>query len=113
MGKQNTTNKHEIMVTVDEVRNILSEAHISAEVEQNISRHFIEVTIEWGDWKHDHGHLKYLMQQHGMTHMKEEILEEYGSDCYSARHIFGEDHFVQKVSKLFRRMKPLKVEANR
>ena len=62
MEKQNKkaiTNTHEIMVTVDEVRNILSEAHISAEVEQNISRHFIEVTIEWGDWKHDHGRKKY------------------------------------------------------
>ena len=41
------------------------------------------------------------MQQQGLTHVNEELLEEDGSDCYSAKHTFGEDHFVEGARKLF------------
>ena len=89
------------MVTVSEIEKILNGAGISGEVEQGTIPHLVIVTINWGDWKHDHGYLKYLMQQQGLTHIKEELLEEDGSDCYSARHTFGEDHFVESARKLF------------
>ena len=89
------------MVTVSEIQKILNDAGISGEVEQDSIPYLVAVTIYWGDWKHDHGYLKYLMQQHGLTLVKEELLEEDGSDCYSAKHIFGEDHFVKGARQLF------------
>ena len=64
------------MVTVSEIQKILNDAGISGEVEQGLIPQLIAVTIYWGDWKHDHGYLKYLMQQQGLTHVKEELLEE-------------------------------------
>ena len=89
------------MIEIDKIEKIINDAGISAEVEQEIHSCLVEVTIYWGDWKHDHGYLEYLMQQQGLSHVREELLEEDGSDCYSAKHIFGEKNFVEDVRKLF------------
>lgn len=89
------------MVTVSEIKKILDDAGISGDVEQCSIPYLVAVTIYWGDWKHDHGYLKYLMEQQGLTQVKEELIEENGSDCYSSTHIFGEDHFVEGARKLF------------
>jgi len=48
----------------------------------------ISILIEWGDWKHEHGYLRYLMQKNGFTETDEKVTEEDGSDCYSAIHTF-------------------------
>lgn len=48
----------------------------------------VSVLIEWGDWKHEHAYLRYLMQQNGFTETDENVTEEDGSDCYSAIHTF-------------------------
>ncbi len=90
------------MITVNEIQKIIHDAGISGEVEQGLIPCLVEITIYWGDWKHDHGYLKYLMEQQGLAHVKEEMLEEDGSDCYSAKHIFGEKHFVEGARRLFK-----------
>ena len=49
----------------------------------------ISVEIRWGDWKHDHLRFDYLMQN--VLHAKRcesVVVEEDGSDCYSAIHIY-------------------------
>ena len=62
------------MVTVSEVEKIINEAGIvSSDVEQGFLPSLIEVTIHWGDWKHDHLYLKHLLQEKGLTHIKEEL----------------------------------------
>ena len=48
----------------------------------------INVSISWGDWKHDHGRAKWLMHELGATYVGSEETEENGSDCYSAVHTF-------------------------
>ena len=48
----------------------------------------IGISIEWGDWKHDHLYLKYKMEQKGFVQIDEILTEENGSDCYSALHIY-------------------------
>lgn len=48
-----------------------------------------KVYIEWGDWKHDHAHLDYVMQQEGFHKFGERLTEENGSDCYSSVHYFS------------------------
>jgi len=48
----------------------------------------IVIPISWGDWKHSHGYLDYLMGQLGYKCINEKITEEDGSDCYSADHYY-------------------------
>ena len=48
----------------------------------------VYIELEWGDWKHDHLSLKWLMEENGFTQAGEEVTEEDGSDCYSAIHTF-------------------------
>ena len=54
----------------------------------------IVVTIEWGDWKHEHGYLKYIMAEIGFQHISSNTIESEGSDCYSAEHRFKNISFV-------------------
>lgn len=69
------------------VTRILEEGKLFAEVDATPDGEII-VLIEWGDWKHEHGYLRCLMQQNGFTETAENVTEENGSDCYSAIHIF-------------------------
>lgn len=69
------------------VTRILEEGKLFAEVDATPDGKII-VLIEWGDWKHEHGYLRCLMQQNGFTETAENVTEENGSDCYSAIHIF-------------------------
>ena len=49
----------------------------------------IAVEITWGDWKHDHGFVDYLLRTiFGFKKVDEEITEEDGSDTYSSIHYF-------------------------
>lgn len=48
----------------------------------------IEVNVEWGDWKHDHSYLDYIMKNNGYSLKSEIVTEEDGSDCYSSVHLF-------------------------
>ncbi len=48
--------------------------------------------IDWGDWKHEHGMLKYLLtrfmyENHIKGDLDQVITDEDGSDTYSADHI--------------------------
>jgi len=48
----------------------------------------VTVSISWGDWKHDHGFVKWLCKEHGGLLISSTVTEEDGSDCYSAEHLF-------------------------
>lgn len=58
----------------------------------------IEVDVEWGDWKHEHRRLDYLIYDIVYEYNKdlvsnfykiiEQITDEDGSDTYSAVHIY-------------------------
>ena len=57
---------------------------------------WIEINISWGDWKHEHLRLDYLIMDilyeynpklaYNCSKVDEEITEEDGSDTYSAIH---------------------------
>ena len=52
---------------------------------------FAETEIHWGDWKHDHLRLKWLVEEfaekNGLRCMiATQVTEEDGSDTYSAIH---------------------------
>jgi hypothetical protein len=73
-------------MNVQEIQKYLQDHKIYAEVwEQNDQ---VVVSIEWGDWKHDHLYCVHLMKEKGYDHTWERVTEEDGSDCYSAEHFF-------------------------
>lgn len=48
----------------------------------------IAISVSWGDWKHSHLTLDYLMRQLGYILIEEEETEENGDDCYSSIHYY-------------------------
>lgn len=50
----------------------------------------VDIHVIWGDWKHQHGYLDYVMKQNGFLLLKKVTTEEDGSDCYSATHTYIE-----------------------
>lgn len=48
----------------------------------------IIVSIDWGDWKHDHIWCRTAMGYIGYKEVGGQVTEENGSDCYSAEHYF-------------------------
>lgn len=49
----------------------------------------IEITVEDGDWKHDHLRLKTIMAKNGFFHFGRDMKgEDPGDDSYSAIHYF-------------------------
>ena len=46
------------------------------------------ISVEWGDWKHDHKYLEYLMGELDYILVNEKITNADGSDCYSADHYY-------------------------
>ena len=88
MATKTITNKK--APTVEQVYTMLKNNHLSGEVyNHDCSENIIAVHIEWGDWKHSHARLKWLMNElFPCETYKNEVTEEDGSDCYSAIHYF-------------------------
>ena len=53
--------------------------------------------IEWGDWKHDHHYLDYVMAELGYSVYKVDVTEEDGSDCYSALHYYRYENVENRI----------------
>lgn len=69
------------------IQRYLSDNGVYAEVYIDRNK-FINVLISWGDWKHEHMWATTLMHFLGYKQHKEIVIEEDGSDCYSARHTY-------------------------
>jgi len=74
------------MDKVQEIQKYLKENDIYAEVSECDNQ--VVVSIDWGDWKHDHKRCDYLMAKKNYLCVQEEITAEDGSDCYSADHYY-------------------------
>ena len=48
----------------------------------------VEVSVEDGDWKHEHLVLRRLMESNGFTFLGHEITGNTDEDCYSAVHTY-------------------------
>ena len=58
-----------------------------------------DVSIHWGDWKHDHLYCDELMSNLGFDYDGEDVTDEDGSDCFSAiRHYRYEDNWRKLLS---------------
>lgn len=48
----------------------------------------VKVDISWGDWKHEHGWARNLMEYINYLQINVDVTEEDGSDTYSAVHTY-------------------------
>ena len=48
----------------------------------------VEISVDCGDWKHDHLYLDHMMMENGYILVAKEVTEEDGGDAYSAVHTF-------------------------
>ena len=73
----------------EKVYNLMKENHLHGEIIEEMENK-IAVEICWGDWKHDHLRLKWLMEEtfKDLKKVDSYTTEEDGSDCYSAIHYF-------------------------
>lgn len=77
---------------VEKLNAYLKENNFSHSVWQGGKENEIQTEIIWGDWKHDHLRVKYLVNQfmrtigHTVAIPHEVVTEQDGSDCYSAIH---------------------------
>lgn len=71
-----------------DIRKYLKDNNLYCEVYEHANG-CISVEIEWGDWKHDHAYLNYIMRENGFQLLTENVTETDGSDCYSALHIYS------------------------
>ena len=78
--------KVEIIETIEKLAN---ENHVMCDVYEEHGG-VIAAEIQWGDWKHSHLRLKWLVKEKfpDMRGVETEVTEEDGSDCYSAIHRF-------------------------
>ena len=48
----------------------------------------VEITVEFGDWKHDHGFIDHLMRENGFDKIGEDVTFDDGTDAYSSIHYY-------------------------
>ena len=76
---------------VDMINRFLSDNGIYNDDISQFNEGAVSVSISWGDWKHEHGYLRNLMQYIDYKEVGESVTEENGSDCYSSIHYFAKE----------------------
>jgi hypothetical protein len=69
------------------VRNLLSSHQLYYSISV-INSSSVSISVDDGDWKHEHLALQRLMKENGFTLVCRENIRENGSDCYSAVHTY-------------------------
>lgn len=57
----------------------------------------VEISVEWGDWKHDHLCLDHVMKENGYGLRGEKVTDIDGSDAYSSIHTYLKYDTVDEV----------------
>lgn len=73
-------------MTIQELYKALREKDLYPDLYED--GNFLVVYVEWGDWKHEHLYLDYVMSGLGYVLDHEEETETDGSDCYSSNHYY-------------------------
>jgi hypothetical protein len=73
------------------INELMKENGIMGElVDYSEQKKMVAVEVIWGDWKHGHWRLDWLMQENfsNLRSIHQVTTEEDGSDCYSAIHYY-------------------------
>jgi hypothetical protein len=80
-----------IQAAENKIYKLMEENHIMGEmVDYNEKTKMIAVEVIWGDWKHEHARLDWLVGEtfNNLRSIHTVTTEEDGSDCYSAIHYY-------------------------
>lgn len=75
----------------EKIYKLMTENHIMGEmVDYNEQTRMIAIEVIWGDWKHEHARLNWLVKENfpDLRSVHEVTTEDDGSDCYSAIHYY-------------------------
>lgn len=64
---------------------------------ENIENSVYDIEVNYGDWKHSHAYLVWLMKEIGYEEVYNKVIyveELEGSDCYSSVHRFAEKNMM-------------------
>ena len=76
------------MAIGEKVYNLMKQNRLYGEIIEE-TENKIAIEIAWGDWKHEHLRLDFLMEENfNLKRIESEITEDDGSDCYSAIHYY-------------------------
>ena len=69
------------------IQEILNENKIFGEIIED-TENYVGIEITWGDWKHEHCRLRYLItdKMQNIERYEQITTDEDDSDCYSAIH---------------------------
>lgn len=73
------------------IHELMTEHRIMGEVvDYSEQKKMIAVEVIWGDWKHEHARLDWLVGENfkNLRSIHTTTTEEDGSDCYSAIHYY-------------------------
>lgn len=74
----------------DKVQKLFDEHKMSYEFTIMPRSRQVQVVVRYGDWKHDHGHLDYIMEQAKYKKIGEACFgEDTGDDAYCSTHIYS------------------------
>lgn len=76
------------MTRGEKIYNLMKENRLFGDIIEE-TENKIAIEISWGDWKHDHLRLDWLIEENfDLKRIETETTEEDGSDCYSAIHYY-------------------------
>ena len=81
----------DILTAEKKICELIKENNIMGEiVEESEERKMLAVEVIWGDWKHEHGRLDWLVGENfsDLRSIHTQTTEEDGTDCYSAIHYY-------------------------
>ena len=85
------TKTNKIVDLINKINNYFNENNLYCDVcwagRFALGVQMIEIEVRWGDWKHEHLRMKYLLENiYKVIKWDSETTEENGTDCYSARY---------------------------
>ena len=72
---------------IDKVNKKFKNNSFTAEI-LDVNKKIVQINIDGGDWKHDHGFADYTMSVNGFKKVHEQITSEDGSDWYGSVHFY-------------------------
>ncbi len=76
------------MTRAEKIYDLMKQNRLYGEIIEE-TENKIAIEISWGDWKHEHLRLDWLIEENfNLKGIQTETTEEDGSDCYSAIHYY-------------------------
>lgn len=84
----------------EKVEQVFKENNLYYEWDIGYNDGVVEIHIDLGDWKHDHGYTDYLMREADFLLIDEQVTYEDGSDCYGSTHFYKYNEELAHLNRI-------------